>query len=641
MTGNSLVRSFLVLALVALLLGLMGGSAHAANYYLDQNGATAGDGIGLGGPGVTYTWSTTVLSWGTAAAGTTTPVAWNNGNTAYFGGMTGDVAGWNYTISPDNTVDKLTGGINVGNVSAGTVTIVQGFDTNFYFNGANTWTVNTGSSLICAGNLSLNMNTQNLTLTGGGNVTFAPYSRGFWHTGSSVIDNLTGVMTVSNTAQGGEFDWGGGTSSFTVNSGTLAFGIATAMSNARFVIGSTNSLTPTLANVSAGPLTLSSTGPVAINSSFTFAGSNNLSFGSGTVGLGTTPTITVLSNTLTFPQPISGPFGINMVGPGTLALGAANTYSGATTVSNGTLALGAAGTLGSGNITIQPGSTLDTSAYGPAGYSINGGVLTAGGTSGVGTDVNGTLNVNNATVNVAGNNNVGTMTVNGGLGLSGGTLAYDGGDQISLALAGALTLSNTTYVVPNAALNPGAYTLFSNYTGISGGSANLSMGGALGSNPRQTFAFDFSSGTSVVLDVSGSAGNLQWTGGTNNTWDTSTLQTPMSQSWFNVSTGSADVFYTGDNTTFTDTPGTATTVNINGTVLPGSVTFSNAAVNYTLSGTGSIGGTTSLLINGQGAVTITNSNSYTGGTNPRQRRAHHQQSKRHWRRPADHQWRID
>ncbi len=504
MTGKFVLRSLFVFAIAASLIGIGGSNAFAVNFYLDLNGATAGDNITNG---LSYSWGTTTTNWSTTTAGTVATVAWNNGNTAFFGGMTGDLAGWNYTMTPDNTVQKLTGGINVGSVSAGTVTIAQGTATNFFFNGDNTWTVNAGSTLLAAGNLNVNMNTHNLVFAGGGNVTFAPFSRGFFHTGSSVIDNLSGVLTLSNTAQGGEFDFSG-TSSFTANAGTLALGINTAIGSARLVIGSTNSLTPTLANVTSGPLTLSSTGPVAINSSFSFAGSNNLTFGSGTVALGTTPTITVLSNTLTFPQPISGAFGLKMVGPGALALNASNTYSGATTVSNGTLALGALGTLGSGNVTLQPGGVLDTSAYGAPGYTVNSGVLTAGRTASFDTDINGNLNVNNATVNVAGNNNVGTLTVAGNLGLTGGTLAYDSGDQISLSSTGALTLGGVTYVLPNAALAPGNYTLFNNFTGVTGGTANLQMAGAFGTNPRQNYAFDFSSSTSVVLDVSRLGGQL-------------------------------------------------------------------------------------------------------------------------------------
>ncbi len=88
----------------------------------------------------------------------------------------------------------------------------------------------------------------------------------------------------------------------------------------------------------------------------------------------------------------------------------------------------------------------------------------------------------------------------------------------------------------------------------------------------------------------------------------------MSQSWFNTNTSANDYFYTGDNAVFTDSPGTATTVNISGTVLPGNVTVSNTNINYTFSGTGSIGGGVTLQMNGPGVLTINNTNTYTGGT---------------------------
>ena len=54
-------------------------------------------------------------------------------------------------------------------------------------------------------------------------------------------------------------------------------------------------------------------------------------------------------------------------------------------------------------------------------------------------------------------------------------------------------------------------------------------------------------------------------------------------------------------------------VSIAGTVTPASVNFNNNAVNYTLQA-GSIGGFTSLIMNGSGSVTLAASNSYSGGT---------------------------
>ena len=117
----------------------------------------------------------------------------------------------------------------------------------------------------------------------------------------------------------------------------------------------------------------------------------------------------------------------------------------------------------------------------------------------------------------------------------------------------------------------------------------------------------------MSLTVNGSAANLQWTGGNNQTWDTTT-----SKSWFNLSTSAADFFFTGDNVTFNDAAGTANAnVTISGGTLgnvqPGSVTVSNTAVNYTFGGD-PIAGATSLVKNGPGSLTLGSANNYTGGT---------------------------
>ena len=137
------------------------------------------------------------------------------------------------------------------------------------------------------------------------------------------------------------------------------------------------------------------------------------------------------------------------------------------------------------------------------------------------------------------------------------------------------------------------------------------MGGAFLSG-RQTYSFSASAGT-VSLTVGGGPANLQWTGGNNQTWDTTT-----SKSWLNLSTSAADFFYTGDSVTFNDTAGAANAnVTINGGTLgnvqPGSITVSNTAVNYTFSGS-PIAGSTSLVKNGPGSLTLGSGNNYTGGT---------------------------
>src|SRR5262249_51763788 len=56
-------------------------------------------------------------------------------------------------------------------------------------------------------------------------------------------------------------------------------------------------------------------------------------------------------------------------------------------------------------------------------------------------------------------------------------------------------------------------------------------------------------------------------------------------------------------------------VGLNTTVSPGSVAVNNSTSPYTISGTGSIAGTTSLSKSGSNKLTLSTVNSYTGGTN--------------------------
>jgi autotransporter-associated beta strand protein len=56
-------------------------------------------------------------------------------------------------------------------------------------------------------------------------------------------------------------------------------------------------------------------------------------------------------------------------------------------------------------------------------------------------------------------------------------------------------------------------------------------------------------------------------------------------------------------------------VTLNSTVLPASIVVNNSAGNYSITGTGTIGGTGSLTKSGTGTLTLATANSYTGGTN--------------------------
>ncbi len=103
--------------------------------------------------------------------------------------------------------------------------------------------------------------------------------------------------------------------------------------------------------------------------------------------------------------------------------------------------------------------------------------------------------------------------------------------------------------------------------------------------------------------------NLVWQGGNPNTnWDLG-----ISPSWTNsAGNGSAVVFQTGDGVTFDDSSAQPV-VTLVGILAPGSIN-ETAAENYFMTGSGSVAGPTAWLMSGSGTLTISNANSYTGGT---------------------------
>ena len=105
---------------------------------------------------------------------------------------------------------------------------------------------------------------------------------------------------------------------------------------------------------------------------------------------------------------------------------------------------------------------------------------------------------------------------------------------------------------------------------------------------------------------------LSWNnkGGTGDgaTWDAA-----GNQNW-NYGTGPA-TYTNGDNVTFNDTNSSHYSITVNTTISPGSIVVNNSLGNYTISGSGTIGGTGSLTKSGSGSLTLSTANVYTGGTN--------------------------
>ena len=116
-------------------------------------------------------------------------------------------------------------------------------------------------------------------------------------------------------------------------------------------------------------------------------------------------------------------------------------------------------------------------------------------------------------------------------------------------------------------------------------------------------------GGRLYIDLSAyEAGTKTWAGAEDGLWDLGS-----SHAFTNASSGEADVFVPGDEVLFDDTAAN-TDVVISGRLQPASVTFRNNEKDYTLSGEGQIVGEAKLIKEGEGNLTISNINSYTGGT---------------------------
>ena len=210
--------------------------------------------------------------------------------------------------------------------------------------------------------------------------------------------------------------------------------------------------------------------------------------------------------------------------------------------------------------------------------------------------------------------NAGTLTFTNTLAsnvtvASGATIAATGTTTGSLALAsGATFTANTagTYVTANGvSIAPSTNLVISGsvtsgvpYTLFKYGAGGVSGTGNFVSPFRVVLADD-----AVNQLIKGTATTLSLTwGGTSNTWDNA-----GAADW-----SGGNQFYAGDTVAF-GTAAAANTVTVSGTVLPTAMSV-NSSTDYLFTGSGNIGGSTSLVKDGSGVLTLATANSYSGGT---------------------------
>lgn len=372
---------------------------------------------------------------------------------------------------------------------------------------------------------------------------------------------------------------------------------------------------------------------------------------------------------ITVPQALDGTGGVVKSGAGTLTLSGANSFSGNNTVNAGSLILG---TPGSGNQTVNAGSLLVNAGASTGSIALADGAILGitapfasaqlvSSAAALGTSAATTLNLNlgdvnganpaNSILDVTGSLNVnGAVTVNvAGAKFAVGEIPLVSYNAAQLAGSGSFVLGTlpagvvATLETDPDYFGPGLAAAYLDITSVALpewdgtnetlltatgdtilGSADVTVLNAAGIVVGQAVRGDgIPAGTTVsainglIITLSQAATatasfidlDFVVTAGTNEgLWDTTT------QNWIDQVTTLSSVYSDPNPVLFSDLATGPTAVVLNSTVNPSEVTFNNSTLAYSLSGTGSISGTTGLLKKGTAALTVNNANSYTGVT---------------------------
>ena len=447
--------------------------------------------------------------------------------------------------------NTLTQGVDFGPIS-GTGAINKNGAGTTIFNAANTYT---GTTNINSGILQFaktnSMSSGIVQAQSGATIAVNVGGTGEWTNGTSGTaslgrliagDNTAGtsnritwfagsILGIDTTNAGGSFAYNGSIGAFRTGGDSVGL---TKLGTGTLILTAASTYTgPT--TISAGSLQLGNGGSTgSLSTSSTITNNGNLTINrvdnvyQGISGNGSA----IISN-----SPITGTGSLTKDGTGTLALSAANTYSGGTTVTAGSLVVnGTNGSIGSGTLTINSGATFS-----------QGDGVTLGGTAGVAVagDIvnNGTLENRSAlsqtyagTISGSGTLNRREFTPNGSALILTGANTYSGGTTIN---AGKLLANNTT----GSATGTGQVTVNSGGTfggtGAVSGSVVVNSGGTLapgasvgalatgaltfaadpdgsGPQPPSSFAYEINSGASltVAADLVNANGNLSIGSGT-------------------------------------------------------------------------------------------------------------------------------
>ena len=481
--------------------------------------------------------------------------------------------GFTTTINSLNnsTNGSLTwGGDNAGQMNY--VGVTAGVAPTLNINGGtvnfNNATVGTGNGYLCIGCNSttskgtINLNGANLNagtwIKMGGN-----YNAITGQSGTAILTIANGAVGIgggSDTVYNGVLFMDGGNGDATANTGTSTLSITNAtLTVAQIQAGNngtkTINLNGAIINAGLGASNLFMSAALTVNLQ-----SGGAAFNSG-------------ANSIIIGSALGSTGGLTKTGSGLLTLTNANTYSGLTTINLGELKFS---TVGSG------ASTITT-----AGSATNGVLVASAGGQWVTT---GSLtNQTSSTLHIDYNSTTPSTTT------------------APLKVASFVPGTGLTMLVSG-----GAFTAGQNYPLVTW----------TGSGPSNTNAFTALvlphgagylsvSGSTLYLNVTASTEPLTWNTGNGN-WDTSTAN------WVDSTLASSAYIDGLDQVVFDDATGATgnPSVTLNSTLSPASVTIKSTSHNYTIGGTGGIGGSTSLTLDPANTKTLilATTNTYTGST---------------------------
>lgn len=315
----------------------------------------------------------------------------------------------------------------------------------------------------------------------------------------------------------------------------------------------------------------------------------------------------------------ANPAALTVVGPNTVTLSAANTYTGATTVASGTLLVNGTGSINTtSGIAINGAGAkyLHTSSV----ASTRNLTLTRGTLDGTGTLGSVTVADNPSAVVTHGNGSASALTF--------GALTFNGDATVNLNVSagaglkvtGALatTPANGQVVLNVPTLLPNGLVNLINFGTFTGNPSDFTAS-FTGLGARQIAGAVQLNGSNIAVNISGES--VVWTGLADNSWQTATSGDDTGpNNWGRKTAQTATNFWAADTVEFNDTYNlgsgsvavTQSQIVIGSAVSPASTIFNNSAIDYQISGAAISAG--SLVKSGTGTVTLLNTNTYTGAT---------------------------